>query len=200
MNGLLLVASSGIGAGCLHAISGPDHLAAICPLAVVSDQRAALVGASWGLGHASGAGLVGAIAIVLGARFPIDIIAMLAERAVGVLLVTMGIWGAIQIRRAAVARVQTQGAQGARAAMHVGLFHGVAGSAQLVGVLPALFVPSLTGKLLYLGAFGLGSACAMSLFAHVVSTTCVFVHQRVLLAASSAVSVILGLVWMARSF
>ncbi|QJR37502.1 hypothetical protein [Gemmatimonas groenlandica] len=196
MSGVLLVALSGIGAGCLHAISGPDHIAAILPLAVAAQQRAVVVGASWGLGHASGAGLVGAAAIVIGQRFPIATISMVAERAVGVLLIILGIWGLMQLR-ARTHPTRHDHRHESRAAMHVGLFHGIAGSAQLVGVLPSLFIPTLAGKLLFLSAFGAGSAASMALFAHLAGTTRAVVHHRILLGGSSMLSVVIGVGWIA---
>ncbi len=49
----MLPALSGFFAGIAHVASGPDHLAAVAPLAIGKRRSlsAAAIGASWGLGH-----------------------------------------------------------------------------------------------------------------------------------------------------
>ncbi|MBC7842928.1 MAG: High-affinity nickel transporter [Gemmatimonadaceae bacterium] len=198
MNAILLVALSGLGAGSLHVVSGPDHLAAVGPLAVVAQRRAALIGASWGLGHASGAVLVGAVAIMLGERVPIRALAAVAEQFVGVLLICLGLAGLRRLRLAAPG-VNPSLTHGPRTALHFGVFHGVAGSAHLFGVLPALLVPTLAGKCAFLTAFGVGAALAMTAIAQALGNTRTLVSQRRLSCGASVFSVIVGVVWLLRS-
>ena len=50
---VLLVVAAGIVAGLIHVFSGPDHLAAIAPLAMKRQGRAWITGLRWGGGHAS---------------------------------------------------------------------------------------------------------------------------------------------------
>jgi hypothetical protein len=50
----------------------------------------------------------------------------------------------------------------------VGTLHGLAGSSHLLGVLPALALPSRMAAGAYLIAFGLGSIAAMALFSSVI--------------------------------
>ena len=51
---MLLVVTTGLIAGALHVLAGPDHLAAIAPIAIKSRAKGASVGASWGWGHGLG--------------------------------------------------------------------------------------------------------------------------------------------------
>ncbi len=50
---MLTVLSAAL-AGAVHVLSGPDHMAAVAPLAVADRRRGWLAGWTWGLGHASG--------------------------------------------------------------------------------------------------------------------------------------------------
>ncbi|KAG6572115.1 hypothetical protein SDJN03_28843, partial [Cucurbita argyrosperma subsp. sororia] len=52
---LLSSAWTGFFAGCLHTLSGPDHLAALAPLSIGCNRmESAAVGALWGCGHDAG--------------------------------------------------------------------------------------------------------------------------------------------------
>ena len=97
---------SGLAAGAVHVISGPDHLAAIAPLALTSWRRALAIGFRWGLGHSSGVLFVGLLALAVGCQglslaaalvareiIPIEALSGWAERLVGFLLIGIGIWG-----------------------------------------------------------------------------------------------------------
>ena len=60
----LLLAFAGLSAGGLHVLAGPDHLAAVAPLAADSSRRRWLAGMLWGIGHTGGVVLVAAVAFV----------------------------------------------------------------------------------------------------------------------------------------
>ncbi|WP_235277497.1 hypothetical protein [Methylacidiphilum kamchatkense] len=49
-----LVLITGLVAGFIHALTGPDHLSAIAPLAIESRKAAWKIGLFWGLGHSGG--------------------------------------------------------------------------------------------------------------------------------------------------
>jgi hypothetical protein len=55
----IIAAWTGLTLGAVQVWMGPDHLAAIAPLAVRRARRAWLPGARWGLGHSAGVVLVG---------------------------------------------------------------------------------------------------------------------------------------------
>jgi len=80
----MLTLLTGAAAGLFHVLSGPDHLAAVAPLAVDDRNRGWLAGFTWGVGHASGVVVVAVIAVMLREMLPsIDIISAWGERAVG---------------------------------------------------------------------------------------------------------------------
>jgi hypothetical protein len=192
---VLVAALAGTLAGLVHVLSGPDHLAAVAPLA--SDGRGSRswrAGALWGLGHSSGVIAVGLLALLLRGWLPIESLSSWSERMVGLVLIGIGLWG---LHRAFRTRVHTHthahgphvhshlhahthavaaaDASHARtrhahthAAFAVGVLHGLAGSSHFLGVLPALALPGLAASLGYLGGFGLGTVAAMSGFATVI--------------------------------
>ena len=87
-------AIGGTFAGGLHAISGPDHLAALLPLC--TGRRwflAGSTGAIWGIGHGLGAALVGALGFALRGAFNIDAVSSYMEVAVGVSIIIIGFNG-----------------------------------------------------------------------------------------------------------
>lgn len=183
---------TGLVAGAIHVVSGPDHLAAVAPFAAESRRKAWEVGLRWGVGHAGGVMFIGLLSLLLRDWLPLDAISAWSERLVGVALIGIGLWG---VRRALNGRVHTHkhehGGQphvhihahaGATAHTHeqvvehrhthaafaVGTLHGVAGSAHFLGVLPALAFPTLTEAVWYLSAYGAGTVAAMVVFSSLV--------------------------------
>jgi hypothetical protein len=59
-------------AGSVHVLSGPDHLAAVAPLAVRQPRAASRLGLVWGLGHVLGLGVVVALALTFRATLPLE--------------------------------------------------------------------------------------------------------------------------------
>lgn len=191
-------------------LSGPDHLAAVAPYAAEGRGRAWLLGARWGVGHASGVLVVGLLALLLREAFPAARLSGWSERFVGVVLIGIGLWG---LRRAVlrardvrevppgIPREHLHSTPHGRAAFAVGTLHGLAGSSHLLGVLPALALPTRAASALYLAAFGVGSVAAMAAFA---ATVGLFIgrfagHGRaypVLLGACSAAAVGVGAWWL----
>jgi len=90
---LLTTIIAGLTAGAVHVLAGPDHLAAVAPLAANGDGRPWRSGLFWGLGHAGGVLLVGSLAIVLREVLPIERIAGVSEQLVGAVLIGIGAWG-----------------------------------------------------------------------------------------------------------
>ena len=91
---LIPAMAGGIAAGGLHAVTGPDHLAALLPLCMGRRwYEAASTGATWGLGHGAGAMLVGMIAFALRGALNLHAFAPYMEAAVGVSIVVIGITG-----------------------------------------------------------------------------------------------------------
>ena len=183
---MMLVALSGAVAGIFHVLSGPDHLAAVAPLAASDRARGWRAGWTWGIGHASGVMVVAVLAVLLrDALPPLDWISAWGERTVGGALIALGLWSlshAARLRRTphahgALRHDHVHAQRGPRwmrrlghghASFAVGVLHGIAGSSHFFGVLPALALPTPAASFGYIAAFGIGTVAAMTAFAGAV--------------------------------
>ena len=213
----MLIAFTGLLAGCFHVLSGPDHLAAVAPLALSSRTRAWREGWRWGLGHTSGVLVVALAALALREALPpIADISWWSERLVGAALIAIGLWslaralriGAAAHTHGALAHDHTHVQAGPRwarrlghphASFALGLLHGAAGSSHLLGVVLALALPTVADAALYLGAFGSGSVAAMAAFAAAIGQfrsigTATF--ERALMAGCGGMAIGLGVLWV----
>jgi hydrogenase/urease accessory protein HupE len=84
---------AGGAAGFVHVVAGPDHLAAIAPLAADANRTAWRSGFNWGLGHTAGVLTVGALLLAFRELLPVEAISAWSERLVGVALIAVGAWG-----------------------------------------------------------------------------------------------------------
>jgi hypothetical protein len=191
--------AAGFAAGLLHVLSGPDHLAAVAPLAARRDRNEWRSGLQWGLGHTAGVMLIGVLLIAFRGLLPIDAISAYSERLVGLALLMVGGWG---LYRARHAHQHTHGAATVRASFAMGTLHGLAGSSHFFGVLPALALPTQAAALLYLVGFGVAAVAGMSLFAAAVGGLAVTAGRRNLpayrgvLYACSLSAVVVGGFWL----
>ncbi|KAJ0969890.1 hypothetical protein J5N97_022767 [Dioscorea zingiberensis] len=91
---LLSSAWTGFFAGCLHTLSGPDHLAALAPLSIGRTRvESAAVGALWGCGHDAGQMIFGLLFLLLKDRLHIEVIRTWGTRVVGLTLMVIGAMG-----------------------------------------------------------------------------------------------------------
>ncbi len=187
---ILSALATGLIAGCAHVFAGPDHLAAVAPLAMDQRRNPVAAGLFWGIGHSSGVWVLALIALLLRDILPLDWFSSWSERIVGVVLIGVGLWA---IRKAVSMRIHTHvhehdGVTHAHVHVHqsglsqhdeldhshnhkalgIGLLHGFAGTSHLLGVLPALMLPTRLGAVMYVLAFGIGSVCGMSAFTWIV--------------------------------
>jgi hypothetical protein len=206
-------------AGLFHVLSGPDHLAAVAPLAVQDGRRGWFAGWTWGFGHASGVVVVALVAIVLRDLLPpIDILSAWGERVVGIALIGIGLWAlrrGLKIapgahRHGAVAHdhihVQTGPAWARRlghahASFCMGILHGIAGSSHFLGVLPALALPTRGAAVEYIVAFGIGTVMAMTAFAALMGSAGARVHHhaslhRVMMLTAATLAIGVGGFWL----
>jgi ABC-type nickel/cobalt efflux system permease component RcnA len=191
VDSLALAIPAGLAAGLLHTFMGPDHLGALMPLSVNRKLKAAWLGVRWGVGHSVGVFIVAII--FLAGREALDLSAFetWGERLVAVMLIGLGIWGLRQAARhhLHVHEHEHDGSQHAHlhthttdahdpadqtgwrkhlhshAAMGAGTMHGLAGMAHLLGVLPALAMPTMALSMAYLLCFAIGSIASMAVFA-----------------------------------
>lgn len=197
----------GLLAGLVHALSGADHVAAVAPLVVEERRRGWTTGLLWGMGHSLGVWGVGLLALALRGLLPVDRLSSFSERLVGAVLIGVGLWGLRRVWLARVAPPDTPHrhdlpARASLAALWIGTLHGLAGSSHLLGVLPALALPSAVASLAYVVAFGLGSIAAMVAFASALGLVSLRLTSRgtnayqALLATFSAVSIVVGGWWL----
>jgi hypothetical protein len=216
---------AGLAAGLLHVFSGPDHLAAVAPLAVgqgnahdahrieglALSERSTVrrsriegwrTGLQWGIGHTAGVVLIAALLLILKERLPLDLISTYSERIVGVSLIVIGAWGIWGARGRGRYGARVQSHSHAGVSFTVGTIHGLAGSSHLFGVLPALAFSARVDSILYLAGFGIGAIAGMSAFAAgigLLSARWGGNHQRRysgVLYASSAAALVIGGFWL----
>ena len=169
----MFAALAGLATGLVHVLSGPDHLAAVAPLAAAGKRLSWRAGLQWGLGHTAGVLVIGLLLISFRELLPIHAISAYSERIVGVALLVVGAWG---LTRAHGRKPHVHAAAGASFAM--GALHGLAGSSHLFGVLPALALPTPLAAFSYLGGFGIGAVLAMTAFSSLVGAIAVGAARR----------------------
>ena len=203
---VLIAMLAGLSAGLIHALSGPDHLSAVAPLVINERSRRWRMGLFWGIGHSLGVWVVGLIALALRGVLPVASLSSWSERLVGAVLIGVGLWG---LRRAFFARLpaphvhpEPPTGRPGRAAVMIGGLHGLAGSSHILGLLPALALPSRWASLAYVVGFGLGAVAGMTLFS---STFGLIAHRitgrgqrayQALLASFSAAAILVGGYWL----
>jgi len=75
-----------------HVLSGPDHLAAVAPLALNTKFRPWMIGMSWGIGHLLGMLGIGVLFFFFRELIPVEFISANSEKIVGILLILIGLW------------------------------------------------------------------------------------------------------------
>jgi hypothetical protein len=215
----MLTVVTGAIAGFFHVLSGPDHLAAVAPIAAADRERGWLSGWTWGIGHAAGVVAVAMLAVLLrDALPPIDAISAWSERLVGGALIAVGLWGlrrSTRVRPAAHVHgsvshdhLHVQAGPAwirrlghAHASFCLGVLHGIAGSSHFFGVLPALALPSTGASVAYIAAFGAGTVVAMTAFAAAVGMGSVRLKNgarahRIMMVAAALLAIVVGGVWL----
>jgi hypothetical protein len=205
----LVALSAGLLAGLVHALSGPDHLSAVAPLVVEERRRGWTTGLLWGMGHSVGVWGVGLLALALRGLLPVDRLSSVSERLVGAVLIGVGLWGLRRVWRARSSGRTSEAshhhhlpARPSLAALWIGTLHGLAGSSHLLGILPALALPSAAASMAYVAAFGLGSIAAMVAFSSALGLVALRLTARgagayqAVLATFSALSIVVGGWWL----
>lgn len=219
---------TGLLAGFIHVWTGPDHLTAVAPLAVRRPQRAWVPGVRWGIGHSSGVAVVGLLSLLLRDLIPVAWLSSWGERLVGVMLFGIGLWALHQAFKNKIhahehehdgehhlhfhahqhghAPEKPSPHRHTHAAFGIGTLHGLAGSSHFLGVLPALALPSTVQAIAYIGAFGVGTICAMALFSWGMGRLAVHLADRGqafyrrLLTTCGVAALAVGVFWLVTSF
>jgi hypothetical protein len=202
----LIALWAGLVAGLFHVASGPDHWAAVAPLAADRSHSgralaAARVGAAWGLGHGLAVALVAILGQTTREALGLEAWSARAESLVGFLLVGLAVWGWRRARRLEVASEEKPHTH-SPAAMGIGLLHGLAGASHWIAASPTLVLgPADAAR--YVTGYWFAAVLAMSAFAAMIGS----VAPRLgpsgvprILRGSALLALAVGGVWIARAF
>ena len=194
---------TGLAASSLHVVSGPDHLAAVTPLAIESKKKSWLIGFTWGLGHTIGVFIIGILFILFKDLIPVDTISAYSEQIVGVLLIVIGLWIFYRIfANKPHKKIETK-KNDAWTALGIGVIHGVAGVSHLIGILPSLALPTKADSVSYILGFGVGTILTMIVYSAIMGSISQRAsqndHKKLLLGiriAGSTIAVLVGIFWI----
>jgi hypothetical protein len=220
---LLLTALTGLATGVGHVFSGPDHLAAITPLAVDQQRQTWRLGLFWGLGHSGGVWFLAILALMFREALPINLLSSWGERLVGFVLIGIGLIGLRRVfgtrvhshvhdhdgQRHAHVHAHDQKPAGnhptkhshSHGALGIGTLHGLAGTSHFLGVLPALLMPTRTAACAYVVSYGLGSIGAMIAFSWFIGAIAHRLQRwgqrsfQLLLGGCCGLSIVIGCYW-----
>ncbi|MCB9476861.1 MAG: nickel transporter [Deltaproteobacteria bacterium] len=213
------IPGAGMIAGVTHVLTGPDHLAAVAPLAMDRHASAWRVGLAWGMGHSLGAALLGLSAMALHRTLDLSGLTAVASTLVGLTLIVLGVVSLRRSRRivmhthphehddlgrhehlhvhlhstVAGPRKHAHNHRAHRRHTHtatgIGVLHGVAGVGHLVGLLPSLALGT-TAAAVYLVFYMLAAVAAMTAVGALLGRTITAGGERLARLALPAVSVL----------
>tara|TARA_R110000868_G_scaffold411690_2_gene707534 strand:+ start:2737 stop:3444 length:708 start_codon:yes stop_codon:yes gene_type:complete len=185
---------AGIAASVLHVVSGPDHLAAVTPLAIETRRKVWKIGLLWGFGHLTGMLLIGLLFLLFRQYIPLEKISEHSEQLVGVVLIIVGLWALFSIFYKRKNHKHPHVHDGEDPYIHVhdhehdesklnhshahskkvrqnqwssfgiGVLHGLAGIAHFILLLPVLGFENQFDSIQYIIGFGLGTVLAMTIY------------------------------------
>ncbi|WP_455210385.1 HoxN/HupN/NixA family nickel/cobalt transporter [Kaarinaea lacus] len=196
---VITLLSLAFGLGIMHALDA-DHVMVISNLIGErsSLQQSLRYCARWASGHGAVILIIGFLVFILGQTIPVELSAY-AEHAVGVVLISLGIWVIWDLRRkhAHLHFHQHDGLphhahwhqhnnhrlhdskqshssdthKHQHSALMIGILHGTAGSAPLLALIPLTQIASPWLGIAYLAIFAIGVLLSMMLFGGVLSST-----------------------------
>ncbi|PIN19151.1 hypothetical protein CDL12_08150 [Handroanthus impetiginosus] len=221
---LLNSAWTGFLAGCLHTLSGPDHLAALAPLSIGRTRmESAAVGALWGCGHDAGQVIFGLLFLLLKDRLHIEVIRTWGTRVVGFTLLVIGAMGIREASEVPAPCVALENGENdvsgyeslaspsiakkkiGFATFATGIVHGLQPDA-LMMVLPALALPSRLAGAAFLLMFLVGTVIAMGSYTVFIGSCSQALKDRVpritekLTWVSSLIAIALGVAILISQF
>ena len=149
----------GAGSGALHAVSGPDHVLSLGPVAITHGRGSWRIGMAWGSGHALGTLLLSVPLLCLAQLSHAHWLSSYGDRVSALALLATALFSLLASRRSEPAQTTERAG---RSAVFIGFVHGATGAGSLLLFLPVLGTGSLAHSLLYLFAFAVGSTLAMA--------------------------------------
>ena len=180
---------TGILTSLLHVISGPDHLAAVTPLAISSQRKGWKIGLVWGIGHLLGMLLIGVLFLAFKEIIPIDAISAYSEQLVAIVLILVGLWAFYRIFKEKKSHYHPHTHSDGNTHIHtytssaephshkkrikqnivsslgIGFLHGLAGVAHFILLLPVLAFETKIEGIQYIIGFAIGTVVAMTAYA-----------------------------------
>lgn len=216
----LLALVGGLTLGSIHAFD-VDHVAAVSAFTSrhPDPKKAVWFGIVWGLGHTATLLAFGGVSVALKFVIP-PIVESIAEIAVGLFLIGIGIWVLRDILRRrhihghkhshdGVEHFHFHSHEHAEDHRHkhsmflVGATHGLAGTASVMVIIPITLSQSLLTAVMYLLLFGIGTIVSMGAFAYMMGTVSKFAHGRNLLpyirGVAAVASLVVGILWMGEA-
>lgn len=208
---------AGFTLGFIHAFD-VDHVVAVSAFASKRPQglHAAKFGILWGLGHTTTVLVLGLISLAFKFVIP-PLVESIAELAVGILLIAIGMWvlkGIFRRKYIHLHKHEHDGIEHVHLHSHerrsdhqhkhsmflVGATHGFAGTASILVILPITITHSLLAAALYLALFGIGTITAMGVFAYFIGRISHSLNSdkalSVFQALAGFVSICIGIVWI----
>jgi len=210
-------------AALLHVLSGPDHLAAVTPLALERKNKYWKVGMAWGLGHILGMLLIGLLFYFLKDLIPVKKVSYYSEKFVGFMLIAIGLWALCRIRypkkltyphthdntihihpvnQELHLHDENQSMHNVLLSFGIGIVHGFAGVSHFILMLPVLGYSTRWQSVMYMFGFALGIVLAMVLYVSLLERIS---HQSVqkskqifkmIQYAGAVVAILIGIYWI----
>ena len=95
----MIIFLTGFIASVAHVVTGPDHLAAVTPLAIDSRKKSWMIGFSWGLGHTMGMLMIGLLFVLFKEYLPVGAISKHSDTVIGLLLIAIGSYAIVRTYR-----------------------------------------------------------------------------------------------------
>ena len=225
----MIAALAGFIAGSAHVVTGPDHLAALAPIAVDQPREAMRIGLRWGLGHGLGVIILGALGVFARSAVDVDAISAWSEFVVGFALIAVGVWALRRTMKMVIHAHPHDHQQDSESAAHshfhvhtsagdhdtvgahkshshaafvVGMLHGAAGTGHLLGVLPSLALPTFDA-VIYLTAYFVAAVLSMAGFGAILGVVTKNrgpIVLRKIMYASSTAAIVIGVVWIGQTW
>lgn len=213
---------AGTAASVLHVVSGPDHLAAVTPLAIETRRKVWRIGLYWGFGHLTGMLLIGVLFLLFKEYIPLEKISEHSEQLVGFVLIAIGVWALISIfyrtkkqhthshETNAVEPLESKdkkGVQNLWSSYGIGVLHGLAGIAHFFLLLPVLGFENQIDGAQYVVGFGLGTLFAMTVYTYLLGKLASYSKTknsnslfRTIRIAGALFAIVIGVYWIYLSF
>ena len=213
----------------LHVISGPDHLAAVTPLAISSQKKGWKVGLVWGFGHLIGMLLIGVLFLLFKEVIPIKAISAYSEQLVAIVLILVGLWAFYRIfneeKKHTKPHTQSKGQthihtyegenhfnekklkQNIVSSFSIGVLHGLAGVAHFILLLPVLAFETKFEGVQYIIGFAIGTVLAMTAYAFILGNIARYskkandpIFFKGIRFAGGLFAIVIGIYWLYLTF